>query len=430
MSPRAALSPRPTASLRLTPAMRQGLSVLQMNIPDLVAELRRAGTENPLIRVEEPGAGEAGGGWGGAAAIAAPETLADRLRQQIAVMSLEPRVAAIATFLIGDIGEDGYLDPEAMATAAALGAMPEDVARAVEALQSCEPAGVGACSLEECLALQMREKGIDEAIARTVCAHLDLLAEHRFADLSRRTQLPRTILERLAALLPSLNPRPGEDLSALPLPALPDIIVEQGPDGLFHAALDESALPRVALDTALADRMSGHEAARSAREHAQGLFRALQFRERTLTAVAALIVTHQHRFFADGPEHLVPMTRIDMARALDLHPSTIGRALAGKALSFRGAVHPLSLFGSPPRIAGENGGVTAYAVQRRIRQMIEAERPGQVLSDEQIAATLRREGVDIARRTVAKYRRCLTIPSSFERKRQKGGRGEERREHR
>ncbi|MGC9417406.1 MAG: hypothetical protein ACP5EN_00400, partial [Rhodovulum sp.] len=203
------------------------------------------------------------------------------------------------------------------------------------------------------------------------------------------------------------------------LPPVPEILVEQGPDGQFTVTLDRHMLPCIEIDSTLAEGLASRSEGARMRDEAQGLVRALRFRERTLQAVARLILSYQHRFFAEGPEHLAPMTRAEMAQALDLHPSTVGRALAGKALCFRGAVHPLSLFVSPPLPGSGTRARTAYAVQQRIRKMIEDEPPGDALSDDRIADLLRAEGVDIARRTVAKYRQCLTIPSSFERRRRK-----------
>lgn len=420
------IAPRTATGLRLTPGLRHGLSVLRMHAADLAGELRDAAAENPLIRIREPETGRTGWQEGAAEALAAPEGLAERLRRQIALMPLDPSVAALARFLTGDVGDDGYLDPDAAANVAALGAAPDLVAAAIAALQACEPAGIGARSLAECLALQMRDRGVPEATARVACAHLDLLAERRLDALSRLTGLPCETLHPLAEMLPTLTPRPWDGARDDPMPAAPEILVERGADGLFRVTLDRSVLPCAEIDRTLADGLGNRAPARAARAQALGLIRALQFRERTLLAVVRLIVTHQHRFFAEGPEHLEPMTRADIARDLDLHPSTVGRAVADKTLSYRGTVHPLAQFVSPPVIARGNARITAHAVRTRIRQLIASEPPHAVLSDDEISDALREEDIDIARRTVAKYRRCMGIPSSFDRRRQKAGRDETR----
>ncbi|TCM86985.1 RNA polymerase factor sigma-54 [Rhodovulum steppense] len=420
MNLRTTLTQRQIQTLRLTPALRTSLSLLRMPAADLVAELHRAAAENPLIRLAED-APDRSGGWGGTDTLAAPDPLGERLRRQIALMPLDPAIAAIARFLTGDVDDHGYLDSEAAANVEAMGAAPEQAAAAIAALQSCDPAGVGARSLEECLALQLRERGFDENEARAACARLDLLAEGRLADLAALSGIGAPTLQAMADALPGLTPRPGDGIGDEPLPPMPEILVEDGPSGQFSVILDRRIMPRVDFDVALAQGL-GRGAARL-RESAQALIKALHFRERTLEAVARLILSHQHRFFAEGQENLLPMTRAEMARGLGLHPSTVGRALAGKALAFRGAVHPLSLFVSPALPAAAGRGVTAYAAQHQIRKMIETETFDSILSDAEIAELLRREGVDIARRTVAKYRNCLTIPSSFERRRRKGGCG-------
>ncbi|TCO69936.1 RNA polymerase factor sigma-54 [Rhodovulum euryhalinum] len=421
MNFRPSLTPRPAQGLRLTPGLRSGLAILRMPAADLAAELREAAAENPLIRLSEPTPDRGAGGVALAELLAAPETLGERLRRQIALMPLDPAVAAIARFLTGDVDDDGYLDPQAAGNVEAMGAAPGQVESAIAALQACEPAGVGARSLEECLALQLREHGFPEAEARAACARLDLLAGQRLGELAALIGLAEARLRPMAEMLPRLTPRPGDSLSDETLPPVPEVIVEQGPDGVFFAVLDPHALPRAELDAALAHGLGRRPDAARMRENALGWIRTLRFRARTLEAVVRQIVADQQGFFARGPDHLVPMTRAAMACALDLHPSTVGRALAGKALVFRGAVHPLSLFVSPALPATGEDAVTAYAVQRRIRKLVEAEAPGRILSDERIAEHLRREGVDIARRTVAKYRQCLTIPSSFERRRRKAG---------
>ncbi|GAA0296607.1 RNA polymerase factor sigma-54 [Rhodovulum strictum] len=420
MNLRTTLTQRQIQTLRLTPALRTSLSLLRMPAADLVTELHRAAAENPLIRLAED-APDRSGGWVGADTLAAPDPLGERLRRQIALMPLDSAIAAIARFLTGDVDDHGYLDAEAAANVEAMGAAPEQAAAAIAALQSCEPAGVGARSLEECLALQLRERGFDEDEARAACARLDLLAERRLDELAALTGIGAAVLRAMADALPGLTPRPGDGIGDEPLPPVPEILVEDGPDGQFRVTLDRHTLPQAELDTDLVQGLG--RGAAPMRESAQALIQALRFRERTLEAVARLILSCQHRFFSDGPEHLLPMTRAEMARALGLHPSTVGRALSGKALSFRGAVHPLSLFVSPALPTTGARGVTAFAAQRRIRRLIETEPPDGILSDAEIAELLQREGVDIARRTVAKYRQCLTIPSSFERRRRKGRSG-------
>ncbi|MGC9418408.1 MAG: hypothetical protein ACP5EN_05480, partial [Rhodovulum sp.] len=202
----------------MTPGMRHGLAILRMPAADLSAELQRAAADNPLVRLAEPPSDGVQPGWAQADTLAAPDPLGERLRRQIALLSLDPATAAMARFLTGDVSDDGYLDAEAAETLKALGASPAQIEAAIGALQSCEPAGVGARSLEECLALQLREHGIPEAEARAACAHLDLLAEHRFDALAAATGLAEAGLRRMAEILPRLTPRPGDSVHGEPLP--------------------------------------------------------------------------------------------------------------------------------------------------------------------------------------------------------------------
>ncbi|MGC9368560.1 MAG: RNA polymerase factor sigma-54 [Paracoccaceae bacterium] len=406
---------RQTQRLALTPGMRQGLAVLQLSTLDLWDELRRLAEENPLLELHEPAA--AAGGFDFEAA-AHPETLAENLSAQIALMPLPPETAALARFLTGDLTEDGYLASSAEELSEALGLPVAQIEAAVQALQSCEPAGVAARDLADCLALQLIDRGEAPDIARAACAHLALLMEGRWSRAARLTGLPRTELERLADLIRDLPPRPAAPLSGTAPPVIPEIAVEEDGQGGFRVVSLHDALPGLRLDAALADQAGASPALRPQLEAAEAALRALRHRADTLHHVARVIVTRQHRFFAQGPDHMAPLTRAGIAAELGLHPSTVGRAIAGKALLFHGAVHPLSLFLSKAL----PGAVSAHSAQRRLHRLVAEEPADSPLSDEQIAALLQREGVDIARRTVAKYRGCMNIPSSFERKRQKAGR--------
>lgn len=406
---------RQTQRLALTPGLRQGMAVLQLSTLELWDELRRLADENPLLELDEPSAGAAGFDF---EAAARPETLAENLCAQITLMALPSETAALARFLTGDLTEDGYLASSAETLSEELGLPLAAIEAAVEALQSCEPAGVAARNLPECLALQLIERGEPPALARAACQHLELLIEGRWTRAARLLNLPRAELERLAALIRSLPPRPAAALAESAPPAIPEISVEPDGQGGFRAVSLRDALPGLRLDAALAEQAAATLALRPQLAAAEAVLRALRHRGRTLHDVVQVIAIRQHRFFAQGPDHMAPLTRAEIAAELGLHPSTVGRAIAGKALLFRGATHPLSMFLSQAL----PGAVSAYGAQQKLRRLVVEEPEESPLSDEQLAALLQREGVDIARRTVAKYRQCMNIPSSFERKRQKARR--------
>lgn len=413
------LSPRVSARLALTPGLRQGLALLQMSTADLMAEISRQAGENPLLTVHEPAAYRGDGATARAAPeIAEAETLAQNLRRQLAMMPLEEPVRRLAQFLTGDLTEDGYLDSDAEALANALDLPPAQVEAAIAALQSCDPPGIGARSLAECLTLQLVDKGYGRAEAELACAHLDLLIGADWKAAMRKTGWPRARLEEVTRVIRTLSPRPGAGFAEPAAPLIPDLSVEAGPDGQVSLSLNHAAQPRVEIDLDLAGQMrTTPHLHRAYRASADALISALSFRGKTLLRVAQALVARQSRFFGRQPgAEILPLTRAEIAAGLDLHPSTVGRAIAHKALIFDGAVYPLSHFLSAALPSGD-GGTSVFEVQRRLRNIVEAEPPGGALSDAEIAEALHRTGVDIARRTVAKYRGCMNIPSSFERNR-------------
>ncbi|MHC0052104.1 RNA polymerase factor sigma-54 [Actibacterium sp. D379-3] len=421
MAVKPGLSARQTQRLSLTPALRQSLMLLHLPTADLLTEIARQAQENPLLLVHDAEGGSRAPDITAATRdLAQAGTLAHSLQQQISLMPLDRPVAALAQFLTGDLTEDGYLDSTPADLSDCLGVPLDLVEAAIAALQACEPAGVAARDLAECLALQLIDRGVPRDTALAACAHLDLLAEARWKQAERQTGLPRATLEQIAATLRILSPRPASGFAETARPLIPELVVERDGGGGFTVTLNRSLLPEVRLDAALLEQLDvGDPLARSYRGPAEALITALAYRGRTLRQVAIALTARQHRFFTQGPDHMAPLTRAELADTLGLHPSTVGRAMAGKALSFGGMVYPLDHFLSSGLTTADGGRISAFAVQRSIRRIIEHEAAEASLSDDKIAALLQREGVDIARRTVAKYRGCMKIPSSFERSRRR-----------
>lgn len=239
-----------------------------------------------------------------------------------------------------------------------------------------------------------------------------LFAARNWPAIRRETGLDRASAERRAALLKRLTPRPVDPGDAAP-PLRPDLVARRQPDGSVQVRALRDSLPRLALDPRLARERFAPDLLTGAR----ALIAALEARGRTLDRIAAWLAERQAGFFHYGPAALVPATRLDLAQALDLHHTTVGRALAGKAIDVDGRIWPLSVFFSAALGSGE-AAVSARAVQRRIAELVGAEPRAHPLSDEALTERLRAEGVDIARRTVAKYRQGLRIPSSAARRRQ------------
>ncbi|SMX46819.1 RNA polymerase factor sigma-54 [Actibacterium lipolyticum] len=415
------LQPRQTQRIALTPALRHGLQILQTPIIELHAEIARLAAENPLILVEDAQPVSFRGGMEGAEDfVAEQETLAQNLRHQLSLMQLERPTMLLAQFLTGDLTDDGYLDSTAEELSQNLGLPLDHVAASIRALQACEPVGVGARNLAECLQLQLIDKGVSGDVARLACQHLDILVEGNWKKAEKLIGLPQAELEKLTDLIRTLNPRPARQVAEPTRHIMPEVLVEEDGQGGFRVDINQSVMPAVRLDAELLARLDAKdELLRAHRAPAEALVNGLAFRAQTLRQVATALVARQQKFFTFGPDHMEPLTRAALAEALNLHPSTVGRALTDKALTFNGVVYPLSDFLTSSVGNADGKRVSAYVVQRKIRRLIEQEDADSTLSDDEITTILKREGVDIARRTVAKYRGCMNVPSSFERSRRK-----------
>ncbi|MBI1217266.1 MAG: RNA polymerase factor sigma-54 [Rhodobacteraceae bacterium] len=418
MSLRPSLRPSLRTGVALTPGMQQSLQILRMTATDLTQEIEREAGENPFLRVARA---DRSAYDFALETVAALPSLGESLRQQIGLMVLPPNLRAIALYLTGEVRDDGYFDSSVEDVASATSLDRADVAEALTVLQRCEPTGVGARNLQECLALQLCEHGLERYMADRVVRLLPLFAEKRWADLSRALGLPEAEVQRIGGALRQLRTRPVPEAEAPAAPLTPDLIVDRDGSGALRARLGRRAVPVVALDTSLVKMVAGKSDPfiQAAHGRATALVRAVRMRGRTLLRIGERLVHDQSRFFALGPEHLAPMSRQQMAEALAVHPATLGRAVAGKALLADGVLYPLSLFFSSSLPGPDGNDVSSYAIQWAIRRLIDAEPAGRPLSDARICDKLRHDGVDISRRTVAKYRGCMRIPSSSERRRRK-----------
>ncbi len=404
--------------IALAPGLWQTLAVLRLPTADLLDLIVREAADNPFLLVEE-----APHPRGVVSAIdvaldttAAETSVLHQLFLQISAMTLPEDIRALVLHLVGELREDGYLDARLSKIAEDTGQPLQAVEAALAVLQSCEPAGIGARSLVECLELQLRDRGLDEPLARKVVARLDSFAAADLRDLERQLGLPRPRLEEIADMIRGLRPRPIPQAECPEQPLLPDLVLERDGEEL-HVRPGRGFLPYVQLNPDLANP-NGQSFGAEARLRAEALIQALAYRGETLRRIGTWLARHQRRALLDGPEQMVPLTRAALARDLGLHPSTIGRAVAGKAMEFEGRLWPLSRFFSRALPAGD-AEVSAVAVQQAIARIVAAEPPAAPLSDEEIARRLVAEGVDISRRTVAKYRGCLRIPPSHRRRRRR-----------
>jgi RNA polymerase sigma-54 factor len=359
---------------------------------------------------------------------AAPVTLRDHLREQIAFAFADPVLRAVALDLADALDDSGYLRADLQEIAARLAIGEEAVAEALSICQSFDPPGVFARDLAECLALQLRARDrLDPAMA-TLLGNLELLARRDFRALSRLCGVGQEDLLDMLAEIRALDPRPGMAFAGGAADVIvPDILVRAAADGSWQVELNPDTLPRVLVDNAYYARVSSVAKDRAEKEflaeclqNATWLQRSLDQRARTILKVASEIVRQQDGFLVHGVRHLRPLNMKSIADAIGMHESTVSRVANNKyMLTPRGVFELRYFFTSAIAGAGAEDAHSSEAVRDRIRQLIDQEEPGDVLSDDSIVDKLRESGVDIARRTVAKYREAMNIPSSVERRREK-----------
>ncbi|MGH6718670.1 MAG: RNA polymerase factor sigma-54, partial [Alphaproteobacteria bacterium] len=354
-------------------------------------------------------------------------TLRDHLLAQVAVDLADPRDRLIGAHLTDLLDDAGYLRADLAAVALALGCTAERVAAVVQRLQRLDPPGVFARDLKECLKLQLAERNrLDPAMA-TLVDNLDLVARRDDAQLMRRCGVGADDLADMLAEMRTLNPKPGEVFDVdLPPTVVPDVFVRQAADG-WHIELNGDTLPKLLVNQRYHVEISATALSRAERDYladrlssASWLVKSLDQRARTILRVAREIVRQQDGFLVHGVQHLRPLVLRDIAEAVGMHESTISRVTTNKYMATPRGIFELKYFFTTA-IAATTGDhtVSSEAVRHRIRRLIDGEPAGAVLSDDRLVEVLRAEGIDIARRTVAKYRESLRIPSSVQRRRDK-----------
>jgi len=360
--------------------------------------------------------------------VAGEKTLAEHLSDQLGLAVADPMKRLVGLALINEIDETGYLRVDIAAIAERLAASPELVAETLRLVQSLEPTGVGARDLAECLALQLRERDrLDPAMA-VLLENLDLVARRDMAQLMRLCGVDADDLVDMLQEVRRLNPKPGNAYgSAVVQPVIPDVLVHPAPDGSWLVELNSGTLPRVLVNqayyaTVAKKRRSDGDRAYLADclQSANWLVKSLDQRARTILKVASEIVRQQDAFLAEGVEHLRPLNLKTVAEAIRMHESTVSRVTSNKYIATPRGIFEMKYFftAAIPSAAGGEAH-SAEAVRHRIRLLIEEEPAEAILSDDTIVKLLRDSGVDIARRTVAKYREAMRIPSSVQRRREK-----------
>ncbi len=451
--------------LTLTPQLQQSIRLLQLSTVELNQEIDRMLMDNPALEREDaegepeaaaPASAPAGGaGAGGSTEPAAPDTdwsadiasswrgpddddegdrsftapdtptLRDHLRGQLSLTNLGDRDRVFVQLLIDALDEDGYLTQPLEEIAALLPAEadPEELGIALRHLQNLEPAGVGARSPGECLALQLRIMP-DEPARRLaldiVEKHLELLASRDYTRLKSITGAGDEALRAAQRLIQALNPRPGAAYAKVETRyVIPDVIVRKQ-RGVWRASLNPDAMPRLRINRLYAELAAGARtsgaAIASQLQEARWLIKNVQQRFDTILRVSQAIVDQQRHFLEHGEVAMRPLVLREIAQTLGLHESTISRVTTQKYMATpRGTFELKYFFGS--HVATEAGGAaSSTAIRALIKQLVAAEDAKAPLSDARISQILGEQGIVVARRTIAKYREALQIPPVNQRK--------------
>ncbi len=446
-----ALGPRlevnQTQRLSMTPQLRQAISLLQMSNVELFDHIAEEVEKNPLLELVEPetlhddfvatprGNTElapihstvSSGNFEDfdpLANIVDEKTLRDMLREQILLSDRNPARAACALVLVDELDEHGWLTAPLFEIADRLGVPQAAIEEALETLQACDPVGIGARDLRECLEIQLKDADNFTDVMQVLTANLDALAINDLPKLETLAKVPHAELDDAIKALRQLNPKPAAHFdNGIVQVAIPDVTVGPSAVGGWSVELNTDALPKALVNEQYFSEVAkdGSEASEyvtECRANARFLVKAMDQRAKTILRVATVIVRHQNRFFDEGINGLRPLTLATVAKELDIHESTVSRVTSGKYLYCLRGTFELRFF-FVQGIGRNDGGndIAAPVVREKIRKLVAEEQPGKVLSDEKIAKMLQEDGVDVARRTVAKYREAMGIPSSSQRRR-------------
>lgn len=361
--------------------------------------------------------------------VASELSLKDHLAQQLPLAVSDPIELLIGQYLIDLVDEAGYLTSDVADVAVKLGAESDVVERVLATLQTFDPPGVFARSLSECLAVQLREANRYDPQIAALLENLHLLAAHDVPKLRRTIGCDMEDLADMISEIKRLNPKPGLKFGSVQMqPVVPDVLVRSASDGSWLVELNNDTLPRVLVNRSYFTRVSGTARSEKDKDYltdclqtANWLAKSLDQRARTILRVAEEIVRQQDGFFTHGVQYLRPLNLKTVADAISMHESTVSRVTSNKYMATTRGIFELKYFFTSAISSSDTEGEahSSEAVRHRIKQLIDGEQPCAVLSDDKIVEMLRDDGIDIARRTVAKYREAMRIPSSVQRRREK-----------
>jgi RNA polymerase sigma-54 factor len=355
-----------------------------------------------------------------------PPNLPDHLTWQLAMSDASPLVKDIGQFIIGNIDEDGYLRATNEEIAASGPFDPAAVEEAVKAIQTLDPIGVGARDLRECLLLQLDFLEIDNALVETVIRdHWDMFMQRHFVQLAKALGVDMKTLEQVVEVIKHLDPKPGRKYSnERAIYVEPDVYVHKVGDE-YVIVLNEDGMPKLRINGSYRAMLHSNEAKQDGEtvnyikdkiRSAVWLIKSLDQRQRTIYKVADSIVKHQREFLDQGIDFLRPLVLRDVADDIQMHESTVSRVVSNKYMHTPRGLFLMKYFFHSGIDSDTGEDISSLTVKKKIQGYIEAEDPRKPLSDSKIMKILNDEGINIARRTVAKYRDELNIPSSTDRK--------------
>lgn len=447
-------------TLTMTPQLQQAIRLLQLPVLDLSAQIQDALEENVMLEMEDlPDVPKTtadttaeietiraedswqsssmeriqDGGWNGEGrpnnefADQSGQTLREHLLWQLELEDFTPREALIGEALIDAMNDDGYLTSSLEDITDFIdketGVSLEEIENALAKVQRLDPVGIGARSLSECIVLQLRQlapstPGVELAI-QMATDYLPLIGNQEYGEIRRALRTSEESFEVALALVKSCNPKPGLAVSAVAAEyVIPDVFVRKI-DGRWQVEISASGIPRLSVNQQYARLLRGsgdHAVLRTQLQEARWLVRSLEIRNETLMKVATCIVERQREFLEHGDEAMKPLVLRDVAESIGMHESTISRVTTNKYMHTPRGVFEFKYFFSSHLSTVDGEEQSSTSVRAKIRKLIGAENPAKPLSDSKLAELLAKEGITVARRTVAKYREAMRILSSSERK--------------
>jgi len=362
--------------------------------------------------------------------MSAEKTLREHLINQLHITFEDNRDRMIGALLIDRLDETGYLREDSKNLAEKLGCSIERMNTLIREMKGFDPTGIFARDLADCMALQLSERGQLDSPMTALLDNLDMLGNHDFSGLAKTCDVNETYLKDMIDEIRALNPKPAAEFDHLVVQtAIPDVLMKRLPKNLgggWRVELNSETLPRVLVNNQYYTEISKSTTQKKDKEYlanqlqnANWLVRSMDQRAQTILKVAAEIIEQQDAFFNYGIEFLAPLKLSDIAEVIEMHESTVSRVTTNKYIGTPRGIFELKYFFSTALVSEDGTAHSSEAIKARIKTLIDGENPKKILSDDKIVALLKDEGIDLARRTVAKYREAMHIGSSVQRRKEK-----------